>query len=146
MAIRSFVTFEAEYAIDEDGPRPYGLELASALAERLRHRGFDLRSLSNHEDYAWSIYGAFREKEFDLLLGYSDDGVREWLLTCEPSGGLRGWPFGRKPSDEDPSWLGLCRLIDASLRADVKVRSVRWYTKEGFDADPDTLWSETPDA
>lgn len=146
MAIRSFVVFEAGPAGKVDSPRPYGLEFASTLIERLRHQGFDFRTLSNHEDYAWSIYGAFGEKEFDLLLGHTGDAGGEWLLTCEPSAGLRVWPFGRKQSEDDPSWLELCRLIDASLRVDAKVRSIRWYTKEGFDADPDEHWAETPDA
>ena len=108
---------------------------------KLREHGVETTDPENHEDYAYALYCNVEEEPFWILVGAVEDGERVWLLFARPNAGplARLW---RKPDASKQQTLST--TLHRILQADGRFTSVRWYTAEDWNNDPDTKWSPSP--
>lgn len=118
-----FPAYEGEE--DEVNPGIWGKRLAEYLEQHLPSHGLLVRGILP-EDWGWVVQ--LEHEPFNLWLGcacYGDDG---YLCFIEPSK-----PFVRRwfrKIETRPGVEPVARALDAILRADPEIRSVRWWTPE----------------
>ena len=147
--MHTHVTFQADFSKDASPTEPAGRDLAQYLASQLAAAGFAAGVPKVHEGYAYT-FDCWRAKQtFVVFVGLVDDGVQEWLVFVEPKiGGVTRWlrkvGVRRSWNPESPLLHDLCTTIHQCLHNSQGVRSVRWYTTERWDTDPDTGWTRAP--
>lgn len=147
--MRTHVTFQADFSKDVGPSEPAGRDLAQSLASYLAAAGFAPGQPRPHEGYAYT-FACQREKQaFTVFVGLVDDGELEWLVFVEPySGGvarlLQKVGVSHAKNADSPQLHSLCTAIQQYLRENQRFRSVRWYTTEGWDTNPDADWTRSP--
>lgn len=147
--MRTHVTFQADFSKDGSPTEPAGRDLAQYLASQVGTAGFAADAPKAHEGYAYT-FACWRAKDtFVVFVGLVDDGVQEWLVFAEPKIGvvtrwLRKVGVGRSHSPESPQLHELCTTIHQCLHDSHRFRTVRWYTTESWDTNPDTGWTREP--
>ena len=147
--MRTHVTFQADFPKDTGPAEPAGRELAQYLAARLGAAGFVAGVPEVHEGYAFTFECRREKHSFVVFVGLVDDGVQEWLVFAEPHVGLvarslRKLGLGSSTTTETPQLHALCTALHQCFSDDQRFHSVRWYTTEGWDTDPDTNWTRAP--
>lgn len=147
--MRTHVTFEADFSKDAGPAEPAGRDLAGHLGGCLDAAGFAAGAPAVHEGYAYSFECRRERQTLAVFVALVDDGVLEWLVYAEPKVGevqrwLRKAGIGRSRKPDSPLLADLCAAIHGCLRADPRFRSVRWYTTEGWDTNPDADWARAP--
>jgi hypothetical protein len=147
--MRTHVTFQADFPKDAGPDEPAGHDLAKYLASRLGVAGFVAGTPEVHEGYAYTFNCRQDKQACIVFVGLVDDGVQEWLVYAEPEvGAVKGWlrkvGLGSAKNIDSSLLGGLCKAIHQCLREDPRFESVRWYTTEGWDTNPDTGWTRTP--
>jgi hypothetical protein len=147
--MRTHVTFQASFPKDSGSSEPAGRELAQSLASYLGAAGFSPGPPLPHEGYAYTFTCHRERQALAVVVALVDDGVLEWLVYAEPQSGAvtrllqKARILSSKPS-ESPQLQELCAAIHTYLRGDEQFQSVRWYTTEGWDTNPDTGWTRSP--
>ena len=141
MPVRTFVSFEAPGS--KEGEPPFGRDLADSLAAGLREQGLDVVGPEDHEGWAWSLSRSFEGGGIFALVGLTDDPPMEWQVH---SYGRRDWKvFGRMKEEElERELRAWCEALDAFLKGDEQVRSIRWYDQKTFEQDHGETWSDSP--
>jgi len=147
--MRTHVTFQADFSKEAGPTEPAGRDLAEYLASYLSKAGFAASAAEAHEGYAYTFTCQSAKQAFEVFVGLVDDGIQEWLVFAEPHAGivarwLRKARIGSTRNTQSPRLQELCAAIHQCLRDNQRFRSVRWYTTEGWDTDPDADWSRTP--
>ncbi len=147
--MRTHVTFQADFAKDAGAAEPAGRDLARYLASRLDAAEFAAAEPEIHEGYAYTFACRRGKRMFVVFVALVDDGVQEWLVYVEPKASavtrwMQNIGVGRSRNTDTPELQDLCAAIHQCLRDDQRFQSVRWYTTEGWDTDPDTGWTRTP--
>ncbi|HEV2330684.1 MAG TPA: hypothetical protein VGY56_18035 [Verrucomicrobiae bacterium] len=148
--IRTVVTFEnpafntterREYFINECC---YGDDLAHALMEQLRSRGYQTDTEPGQEDFGW--YFGFRagDKDYQFVIGHrpadeSDPTV--WLGWVERKVGMIGTIFGARKRGIQPAALN---AMHSAISALGETRNVRWHLKDDFNAGREKLGRANP--
>ena len=130
------VTFQSTFPVDID-KHPRGEELADYLAARLRERGFEIVSVDNYDDFAWSLDFKTTFSPW-LLVGHVGDGVYEWLIQINSGIGWLGRFFGR--SDQQ-LLQSVTKSLHTILTEDACFSEIRWH--EGDFAEE--CWSRSPE-
>lgn len=147
--MRTHVTFQADFSKDAGPSEPAGRELAQSLASYLAGAGYASGPPQPHEGYAFT-FDCQREKHvFTVFVGLVDDGELEWLVFVVPYIGsvarlLQKVRGSRAKNPDSPQLHALCTTIHQYLRENQRFRSVRWYTTEGWDTNPDADWTRSP--
>lgn len=147
--MRTHVTFQAGVPKDAGPSEPAGRELAQDLASNLAAAGFAPGPPQPHEGYAYTFACQRDKQTFTVFVGLVDDGVLEWLVYAEPfTGGvtrlLQKVGVSKAKPQESPQLHTLCTAIHQYLRENQRIQSVRWYTTEGWDTNPDADWTRSP--
>ncbi len=147
--MRTHVTFEADFARDGSPAEPAGRDLARHLAACLQAAGFAAGPPAVHEGYAYTFECRRDRQTLAVFVALVDDGILQGLAYAEPKVGevtrwLRKAGIGRSRAAASPLLPDLCAAIHQCLRADPRFRSIRWYTTEGWDTNPDADWSRAP--
>jgi hypothetical protein len=146
--MRTHVTFQADFPKHSEPGAPAGRELAAFLLARLNAAGYVAGDPRVHEDYAYMFVCRRDKHAFVIFVALVDDGPQEWLVYAEPEVGVaRRWleKMRLSAANPEPPELGeLCGTIHRCLRADQHFRTIRWYTTEGWDTNPDTGWAGSP--
>ena len=143
------VSFQSDFSQDAGPSEPAGRELAEFMASRLRAAGYTVGNPANLENYAYSFDCAIANATHTITVALVGDGVLEWLLLAEPKIGAAKRllaKVGIKPGQPSASpELGtLATSIHELLRGDPHFRSIRWYTTEEWDSDPEQHWTRSP--
>jgi|GEM_PF-3033679 len=147
--MRTHVTFQADFSKEAGPSEPAGRDLAQYVASQLGTVGFEAGAPEAHEGYAYTFTCRRAKQTLVVFVGLVDDGVQEWLVYVEPHVGtttawLRKVGIGSPRKTDAPLLEELCASIHQCLRDNQRFRSVRWYTTEGWDTDPDADWARTP--
>ncbi len=149
MAMRTHVSFQADFTKEMSPSEPAGRDLAQYLASHLTAAGFVADAPQAHEGYAYTFTCRRAKQSFVVFVALVDDGPLEWLVFAEPEVGvvaglLRKVGLGPKRNAEPPLLGELCAAIHQCLREDERFRTIRWYTAEGWDTNPDADWARAP--
>ena len=148
--IRTTVTFEdpafnttehRDYFINEGC---YGDDLARALMEQLRSRGYQTDTEPGQEDFGW--YFGFRaaDADYQFVIGHRPaDGTDPavWIGWLERKAGLIGTIFGARNRGIQPAALS---AIHFAISALPQVSDIRWHRKEDFKAGKEKLGQPSP--
>jgi hypothetical protein len=138
--IRTVVTFEnpafntteqKDYFINEGC---FGDDVARAVMEQLRSRGYQTDTDPGQEDFGW--YFGFRagDTDYQFVIGHrpedgSDPAV--WIGWIERKAGLMGTIFGARNRGIQPAGV---TALHSAISALTQTRNIRWHLKEDFDA------------
>jgi hypothetical protein len=147
--MRTHVTFQADFSKAAAPAEPAGRDLAQYLATALDTAGFAASPPVAHEGYAYTFACQRTKHSFVVFVALVDDGVQEWLVYVEPkTSQRRSWlqkvGIGSSGNTNSPMLGELCTAIHQLLRHSDRFRSVRWYTAEGWDTNPDADWTRAP--
>ncbi|HTV42909.1 MAG TPA: hypothetical protein VMF08_20255 [Candidatus Sulfotelmatobacter sp.] len=148
--MRTTVTFEnpvfntterRDYFINEGC---FGDDVARALMEQLRSRGYQTDTEPGQEDFGW--YFGFRagDADYQFVIGHrpadgNDPAV--WIGWLERKAGLLGTIFGARNRGIQPAALN---AIHFAISALPQVSNIRWHRKEDFDAGKEELGQPSP--
>lgn len=124
--VRTFATFEPDLApamssVPDDPP---GREIAKVLAGLIATQGLQVDGPHPYADYGWEIEAWRDAGRFWFVFQRSD----EWMLIAEERTGL----LARLMKKPRPDFETILSGLEASLNADPRFRSVRWFTREEF--------------
>jgi hypothetical protein len=144
MALRSFVSFEADFPVNG---RPAGREMADFVSSVLAGAGLEHDTPQEREGWAWTILSQQEFTQVEMIVGLADDGPRQWLITMDGHFSLaRGLAIGEKADEEREMPLRpICLALDQAFQRDRRFREIRWYTQEEYDDNHGATWSRTPD-
>ncbi|CAA9380127.1 MAG: hypothetical protein AVDCRST_MAG93-9115 [uncultured Chloroflexia bacterium] len=147
--MRTHVSFQSDFSQDAGPSEPAGRELAQWIASGLRAAGYTVGTPANLENYAYSFDCGKANVAHTITVALVGDGVLEWLVLAEPKISTARRllaKVGIKPGQPSASpELGtLVTSIHELLRADPHIRSIRWYTTEEWDNDPEQHWTRSP--
>jgi hypothetical protein len=139
--LRTFVSFEADFPTDG---HPAGRELADFLADAIRKQGFAVLAPRNREDWAWDITYRTKNVSVETIVGFSDDGPRQWQIH-----NYAPLPFFQRLIRRDDHYRqtllrSYCEAIDNAIKRDGRFRTIRWYDAGAFDKDHGKTWGEAP--
>jgi len=131
MDLRTFACFETdvpddgEFTAGGDIVRPGGRNVALALTEALRERGFAVTAPEQHSSYGWAFSVAGDDASVWVLLQFPGP----WLLLSQDKTGL----LSRLKCDSAESHRRVLATLNQSLVRDARFRNLRWYTKSEYE-------------
>lgn len=131
MDLRTFACFEADFPDDGeftaggDIVRPGGRNVALALSEALRERGFAVTSPEQHSFYGWAFGVAGDDASIWVLLQFPGP----WLLLSQDKTGL----LSRLKIDSAAFHRRVLETLNQSLARDARFRNLSWYTKSEYE-------------
>jgi hypothetical protein len=140
MAPRTLVSFEAKFPTEGSPP---GRELAECIVEALRSAGHDVTEPGNREDWAWEIQRSAGNAIINSIIGFSDDGPRQWQIHTYLHKPFLQRVFGSKGADQE-DLRTYCQAIHAAIKDDPRFHNIRWYDQDVFDKDYGASWSSNP--
>jgi hypothetical protein len=139
--MRTFVSFEADFPT---GGTPAGRELAEFIAQALRSSGQAVGGPTNREDWAWDIHSESCKPPINSIVGYSDDGPRQWQIHTYIRRPFFHRLFRGKNASHDEQLFAYCSTIHKVIMTDDRFRSIRWYEQTVFDKDHGDTWGDAP--
>ncbi len=130
MAVKSVVTFEAEFAqnaVETNSDVPAGRGVTEFLREGLASAGFTPSGVQQHDSYGWYFEVPVAGGRIWCMLQRSDN----WLLITRPTLPLLKKFLGKVPEREHQR---VCEVIDSILQRASGVRDVHWYTMTEFES------------
>ena len=140
MTLRTLVSFEADFPTEGSPP---GSELAEFIAGALRSAGQDVTEPGNREGWAWEIQRSAGKAVINSIIGFSDDGPRQWQIHTYLHKPFLQRVFGNNNSN-DGELSTYCHTIHRAIKDDPRFRNIRWYEQVAFDKDYGETWSDTP--
>lgn len=141
MSLRTFASFRANFPIDGDVP---GKELADFVAAALAKSGIVHNGVNERDGWAWEIKSIAGETAIECIVGYSDDGPRQWQIHTYGHLGLLNRLFGLGMGERDASLKAFCEAIDGAIKSDDRFRDIRWYEEGQFGKDYGATWADSP--
>ena len=142
MPVRTIVSFNGDFPFDGD---PAGKELADFISSALRSMGIEHTGPDEREGWAWDIYSQAGTVQVECIIGFMDDGPRQWLVTTHGHLPLLSRIFGGNGEQQRENALRqFCQAIDRGIKRDPRFNTVRWYVQKDFDKDHGATWSDTP--
>jgi hypothetical protein len=80
-------------------------------------------------------------RNFFLMVGEVDDGVRQWLVSTKSELGVFAYLMGSRDHQEYEVLTGVLHEILSTIPG---VDNLRWYSLSDYNERPDTHWSATP--
>ena len=141
MALRTFVSFEADFPT---GGEPPGGELAEFVSAALNDAGLRNDGPDEREGWAWDINHHAPGLTLESIVGLTDDPPRQWQIHSYAH--LPYWKrwSGDARTERDETLRRWVETIDRAIRADPRFCSIRWYESGTFDADHGESWDPAP--
>ena len=122
----------------------YGDDVARALMEVLRSKGYKTDTEPGQEDFGW--YFGFRsgETNYQFFIGHRPadaDDPAVWIGWIERQAGIIGSLFGAGKRSLQPDAV---RAIHEAIAALPQVTDIRWHRKEDFDKGREELGQSHP--
>jgi hypothetical protein len=146
--MRTIATFDSK-SFNTHEPKPYfinpccfGDDAARWLIARLRDRGVEVESEPGQEDFGWYVRFRFGSARYFLIVGFRPDDESEgrtWIVWIERNRGLLASPFSSRGIDS-----AVPEMVHAILTGAGEVKDVKWYSREEFKSESDTLYSSKP--
>ena len=80
-------------------------------------------------------------RNFFLMIGEVDDGVRQWLVSTKSELGIFAYLMGSRDYQEYEVLLGVLHDVLTSIPG---LTDLRWYTLNDYNERPDENWAATP--
>ena len=130
---------QATFRWTSNEPSP-ALALAGLIADAIAEAGFGSTPIQDL-DYAVAFRTMVGRRNFFLMIGEVDDGVRQWLVSTKSELGIFGYLMGSRDYQEYEVLTG---VLHQALDSISGVTDLRWYSLEGYNQRPDTDWAKTP--
>ncbi len=141
MTLRTFVSFEADFPTDGS---PAGRELAEFVAHVLRSDGQAISGPTNREDWAWDIRCKVDKTVLNSIVGFSDDGPRQWQIHTHRHRPVLQRFFGGGNASQEKLLGSYCSKIHNAIKHDSRFRNIRWYEQVMFEKDHGDTWADAP--
>jgi hypothetical protein len=148
MKLARWVSFQGDYGDpalpDSDGElEGTGIpEVAQLIATGLRSAGVMVEEATDRGGWAYEFGGRFEGLPFEAVVASTDE-VRPWVVHIELRHQGFTWLPWRRPK-LSPILKRLCEKLHGVIRSEPRAREIRWYTPEGWDRDPDKVWTTAP--
>ena len=113
---------------DNDSP-PFAARIVEGFAATIKAAGLKISRVQD-QAYAWGFDCSLPHLVMECQLGLVGGQPETWLLACRPRRSLGDWWRGTWREDEQEAFVN---SVDAVLRADVRVKGLRWYTEKEWD-------------
>jgi len=130
---------QATFRWSSEDPNPTRT-LTGLIAEGLAEAGFGCTKIEDL-DYAYAFRTIVGRRNFFLMIGEVQDGVRQWLVSTKSELGVFGYLMGSRDDDE---YQVLTGVIHDVLSQIPNLTDVRWYSLEDYNERPDTHWESSP--
>ena len=114
--------------------------LAGSIIEGLAEVGFPSTEIEDLE-YAHAFRTVVGRRNFFLMIGEVDDGVRQWLVSTKSELGIFAYLMGSRDYQEYEVLTGVLHDVLSSIPG---LEDLRWYSLEDYNERPDESWAETP--
>lgn len=137
MKLKNHIAFDGDYSDDtiwdneENLITPCGRIVLTPLALALKSRGCECGEFYRRGDYGWSFYVKGEHGEFLLLIQAGDGGATSWLLTTHQPFSWRDINVFNPRSARHSKFLDFLLRV---LREDARIRDIRVYSEEEYDA------------
>jgi hypothetical protein len=130
---------QATFVWTSDDPDP-ARTLTELIAGGITEAGFGCTPIEDL-DYAYAFRAVVGRRNFFLMIGAVDDGVRQWLVSTKSELGVFGYLMGSRDHQE---YAVLTGVLHAKLRSLPNLTDLRWYSLEDYNERPDTNWAPAP--
>lgn len=114
--------------------------LAGLIADGLAEADFGCTEIEDL-DYAHAFRTMIGRRNFFLMIGEVDDGVRQWLVSTKSELGIFAYLMGSRDYQEYEVLLGVLHDVLTSIPG---LTDLRWYTLNDYNERPDENWAATP--
>jgi hypothetical protein len=130
---------QATFRWSSDGPDA-ARDLAGLITEGLAEAGFGCTETEDL-DYAHAFRTVIGRRNFFLMIGEVDDGVRQWLVSTKSELGIFAYLMGSRDYQEYEVLVGVLHDV---LRSIPGLEDLRWYSLEDYNERPDDSWTSSP--
>ncbi len=92
-------------------------------------------------DYAHAFRTVVGRRNFFLMIGEVDDGIRQWLVSTKSELGIFAYLMGSRDYQEYEVLVGVLHDVLTSIPG---LTDLRWYTLNDYNERPDESWAATP--
>jgi hypothetical protein len=92
-------------------------------------------------DYAHAFRTIIGRRNFFLMIGEVDDGVRQWLVSTKSELGIFAYLMGSRDYQEYEVLIGVLHDVLTSIPG---LTDLRWYTLNDYNERPDETWASSP--
>lgn len=114
--------------------------LTGLIADGLAEAGFGRTEVEDLE-YSYAFRVIVGRRNFFLMIGEVEDGVRQWLVSTKSELGIFAYLMGSRDYQEYEVLTGVLHDVLGSTPG---IYDLRWYSLEDYNERPDTNWAETP--
>ena len=114
--------------------------LTGLVAAGLAQAGFGRTDVEDL-DYAYAFRTMVVRRNFLLMVGEVDDGVRQWLVSTKSELGVFAYLMGSRDHEE---YRVLAGALHDLLSALPGLTDLRWYTLSDYNERPDESWASSP--
>ena len=130
---------QATFVWNSEGPDP-ARTLAELIIRGVSEAGFGCTPVEDL-DYAHAFRTVVGRRNFFIMMGEVEDGVRQWLLSTKSELGIFAYLMGSRDYQEYEVLTGVLHDCLSSLPG---LTDLRWYTLADYNERPDTDWAATP--
>jgi hypothetical protein len=130
---------QATFRWQSADPDP-ALALTRLIADGLADAGFGCTEIEDL-DFARAFRTVVGRRNFFLMVGEVDDGVRQWLVSTKSELGVFAYLMGSRDHQEYEVLTGVLHEILSEIPG---LQDLRWYSLSDYNERPDTHWSPTP--
>ena len=125
---------------------PPGRQLADFIVQSLEDASIKPLALSEREGWAWTISAQDGQVRIESIIGYIDDGPRQWLITNAARVPLLSkiWKGRTTAEQKEAALRQYCEALHRAIKNDPRFHTIRWYAQESFDSDHGDTWGEAP--
>lgn len=114
--------------------------LTGLIADGLAAAGFGRTEIEDLE-YAYAFRTMIGRRNFFLMIGEVDDGVRQWLVSTKSELRVFAYLMGSRDHEE---YAVLTAVLHDTLGSLPGLTDLRWYTLSDYNERPDESWASSP--
>ena len=124
--MRYILSFKTTYPDSPKYDHPRGYSICKFLRDELARIGFNVQTLDNYRDIAWSLDCEVDGKKIFLFVGYLGTKVTDWQLIVCSGIGFLGRLLGRGDENER---VKLSKAIHTILSNDSQFTELKWFSR-----------------
>lgn len=114
--------------------------LTRLIADGLTEADFGCTEIEDL-DYAHAFRAVVGRRNFFVMIGEVDDGVRQWLISTKSELGIFAYLMGSRDYQEYEVLVGVLHDVLTSIPG---LTDLRWYTLNDYNEHADESWSDSP--
>jgi len=123
--MRHILTFKTTFQESSEYEHPKGYSICKFLQMELEKAGFNVHTLENYQDIAWSVDCDINSKRIFFFVGYLGTKITDWQLIVCSDIGFWGRLWGNRDEDER---IELAKAIHEILSNDRRFRDLKWFS------------------